>query len=162
MIEVTPWAAVCVGVWLLALSSVTLPDLGLAMPAGLLCGLLAASGRRLAGGRWHPQPRWAAWLITLPVTVIAETLGVWRAAGRAALDPARSGRERLSQLPTSEPDNVAAARCGLATLALSASPGSYVINLRPRSSRVDPHPGGQRPRLGTNRPQQMTSPRAML
>lgn len=128
-VEVTAWAAACVGVWLLTLSSVTLADLCFAVPAGLLCGLLAAGGRRLAGGRWRPQPRWAAWLLALPVTVVAETFGVWRAAARAALDSGPSGRERLVQLPAGETADVAAARRGVATLAISASPGSYVVDV---------------------------------
>lgn len=135
-IEVTAWAAVCVGIWLLTLSSVAVADLCLAVPAGLLCGVLAAAGRRLAEGRWHPRPRWATWLLTLPVTVIADTLGVWRAAARAAFYPGQSGRERLVQLPADEPDDVAATRRGLVTLVLSASPGSYVIDFDPDRSEL--------------------------
>jgi multisubunit Na+/H+ antiporter MnhE subunit len=130
-IEVTAWAAACVGIWLLTLSSVTVPDLCLAVPAGMLCGVLAAAGRRLAGGRWQPQLRWAVWLLTLPVAVIADTIGVWRAAARAAFDPGQRARERLLQLPGGEPDDVAATRRGIATLAFSASPGSYVLDFDP-------------------------------
>ena len=130
-IEVTAWAALCVGIWLLTLSSVTLPDLCLAVAAGLLCGLLANAGRRLAGGRWHPRPRWAIWLLGLPVTVIVDTVGVWRTAARATFNPGQSGYEHLIKLPAGEPDDVAATRRGIATLALSASPGSYVIDFDP-------------------------------
>lgn len=130
-VEVTAWAAACVGIWLLTLSSVTVPDLLLAVPAGMLCGLLAAGGRRLAGGGWHARPRWAVWLLALPVAVIADTVGVWRVAARAAFNPGRSGYDRLVQLPAGETEDVAATRRGIATLALSASPGSYVIDFDP-------------------------------
>lgn len=130
-IEVSAWGAVCVGVWLLTLSSVTVPDLCLAVPASLLCGVLALTGRRLVGGRWCPLRGWWTWLLTLPVAVIADTFGVWRAAARAVLRPGERGHEHVVHLPASDADDVAATRRALVTLALSASPGSYVVDFDP-------------------------------
>lgn len=137
--EVAVWWAACVGTWLLTLSSVNLEDLCVAIPAGLLCGLAATTGRRLAGGRWRPQLRWVRWLVVLPIGVVADTVGVWKAAARAAVDPARRGRRQVSRVPIGEPASVAAARQALVTLVVSASPGSLVIDVDPDAGELLVH-----------------------
>jgi multisubunit Na+/H+ antiporter MnhE subunit len=139
MIEATCWAAVCVGIWLLTLSSVTLADLSLAIPAGLLCGVLATAGRRLAEGRWRPQPRWAAWLLTVPVNVVVDTIGVWAAAVRAVRTRRPSGYDQVLQQPAEETEDIAATRRALATLVLSASPGSYIVDFDPDRRQLLAH-----------------------
>jgi multisubunit Na+/H+ antiporter MnhE subunit len=148
VLEAVVWWGVCTGVWLLTLSAVTSEEVVLALAAGAVCGPLAVLGRELAGGRWRPQLRWARWLAAIPVAVVAETV---RILAMSYSPRRRTGQLSTVQLPGRERADVAAARDGLAALAIATSPAAYVVDTdpdrrewqvhllgRPARSRVDP------------------------
>lgn len=137
--ELLWWWGACVGIWLLTLSSVTVPELTVATACGLPCALAARAARRAVGGAWLPRPGWVAWLVLLPGAVVADTgrlAAVLPRAARRRLDP---GRLRDIPLPGSEPDPVAAAHRALASLVVSASPGTVVVDSDPEEGRLMVH-----------------------
>ncbi len=151
LLEVSWWTGACVGLWLLTLSSVSWPDLVLAAACGLPCAVAARAGRRAAGGRWRPRLRWLAWLGPLAAAIPADLARLFLLASRPGAGGAGNGAPgRFGQItmPRGEPVPVASARHALATLAISASPGSLVIDSDPAAGTMDEHAlGSGRPHL---------------
>lgn len=137
--ELVWWWAAAVGVWLLTLSSVNGQDLVVAAACGLPAAVAARSGRRAVGGCWRPRPGWIRWAVTLPPSILADTARVFRTALRHARDERPPGRVREVALPHDGPQPVAAARRALATLALSSTPGAYVVDDDPGGHRLVVH-----------------------
>ncbi|WP_225830046.1 Na+/H+ antiporter subunit E [Streptomyces sp. NK08204] len=121
------WWAAAVGVWLLTLSSVTLPDLMVAAACGLPSAVAARAGRLAVGGCWRPRAGWIRWAVVLPPSVVADTGRVLWTAVRHARSERPPGKLREIALPHDTPEAVAAARRALATVGLSATPGTYVL-----------------------------------
>jgi len=137
--EVLGWWAVCFGLWLLTLSTVTSDDVALALAAGVLSAACAAGARRLTGDRWAVHWRWTRWLVTLPVSVIADTVGVLAGAYRLRRP---SGTTDAVRLPWRERPAVSAGRAAFSSLALSTSPGSYVFDCDPDERILHMHRAG--------------------
>lgn len=133
-VEVVAWTAVACGVWLATLSSVTLPELCAAIVAGVPCGVLARAGRRSLGGSWRFRPRWAAWVLPVTGSLVAETVALSR---RSVTGP-RRGELKTIELPD-EPVELAAGREALGTLALCAAPGTAVADCDPDQRRLTMH-----------------------
>lgn len=142
--EVLWWWGACVGIWLLTLSSVTPAELTVAIACGLPCALAARAGRRAVSDTWLPRPQWLAWLVRLPASIMADSVRLATLLAPAARKRADPGRLRDIQLPGAEPGPVAVARRALASLVVSASPGTVVVDSDPRNSRLTVHamPGG--------------------
>jgi hypothetical protein len=142
LIEAVCWAAVCVGIWLLTLSVITGQEIIVACAAAALCGAAAVGGRRVVGGHWAFRPGWLGWLVKLPVSAVIEAAQVLWSALRG-----RGGEEVTVQLPEDESEQVSASRRGFGAVALSASPGSYVVDADPDRCRLLVHRlGGGAPR----------------
>ncbi|MFE1862364.1 Na+/H+ antiporter subunit E [Streptomyces anandii] len=137
--EVVWWWVAAVGVWLLTLSSVTWQELAVAAACGLPAAVAAPAGRRAVGGCWRPRPGWIRWAATLPPSVLADTARVFWTALRHARDERPPGRVREVPLPHEAPEPVAAARRALATIALSSTPGTYVVDDDPERHRLVVH-----------------------
>jgi multisubunit Na+/H+ antiporter MnhE subunit len=137
--EVLWWWGACVGIWLLTLSSVTPAELTVAIACGLPCALAARAARRAAGDAWLPRARWLAWLVLLPAAVLADTARLTGLLAQAARGRADPGRLRDIRLPAAEPGPVALAHRALASLAISASPGTLVVDSDPRGSKLTIH-----------------------
>lgn len=137
--ETVSWWALCFGLWLLTLSTVTSDDVALALAAGLLSAACAAGARRLTGGRWTMRWRWARWLATLPVAVTADTVGVL--AGVYRLHRTRGCTDTIT-LPSRESNSLTEGRAALASLMLSASPASYVFDRDPEQRALHLHRAG--------------------
>lgn len=137
MIAFSIWWVVCAGVWLLGLGTVTVEDAVAGAAAGALSALLAVLARQLV----HPPlaaPRQALqWLGRLPLTVPVETALVLAAVLRRARGHEQSlpvPRERAARRD---------ARAALAVLALSASPGSVVVDADPAEHAIRVHTLGR-------------------
>lgn len=139
LVEVVWWWGVAVGVWVLTLSSATLPELVVAAGCGLPCAVAARAGRLTVGGGWRPRWRWLAWLVPLPVAVVADAVRVLAAAVRHLGSDRPAGELREIALPAGEPDQVAAARQALMTLTLSSTPGTFVVDADPKAGRLVVH-----------------------
>jgi multisubunit Na+/H+ antiporter MnhE subunit len=138
-LEVVWWWGAAVGVWLITLSSVTTPDLVVAVGCGLPCGVAAWAGRRALGNRWRPRLRWLLWFFPLIVSIIADEVRVLRLA---ALRPVRTqpvGQWHGIQLPSGEPPAVGSARRALASFTVSATPGTFVADSDPEEDRLVIH-----------------------
>ncbi|WP_129310788.1 Na+/H+ antiporter subunit E [Streptomyces sp. L2] len=138
-VELVWWWGAAVGVWLLTLSSVTVPDLVVAAACGLPAAVAAVAGRRAVGGRWRPRAGWLRWAAALPLSVLGDTARVFWTAVRHAGDADAPGRVREVGLPHDEPEPVAAARRALATVTLCSTPGTFVIDDDPERHRLVVH-----------------------
>jgi hypothetical protein len=132
--EIGAWAAVACVVWLVTLSSVTLPELCFAIAASIPCGVLARASRRSLGASWRFSPRWLAWPAPVTASLVAELVELWR----SALGHPRPGRLTSVDLPDEEPP-LAAGREAVAILALSSTPGRVVADSDPEQHRLTVH-----------------------
>lgn len=148
-LEVGLWWGLSVGVWLLTLSSVSGPDLYAAVGCGLPCGVAARAGRHAMGASWQPRLRWARWLLPLPAAIVTDGVRVMRCALRGLLGDRQQGELGEVRLATGEPAAVAAAHRALATLTISFTPGTFVLETNPEENMLVIHSMGSGwPQLG--------------
>ncbi|HWG64980.1 MAG TPA: hypothetical protein VG253_25115 [Streptosporangiaceae bacterium] len=136
--EVICWWAACTGIWLLTLSAVSVPELVTALACALPSALAARAGRHAMSARWQPRAQWVAWLIRLPASVTADTARLFGAACRWVVRPDGTGELRDVQLPH-EAAPVAGTRRALASLVLSATPGTLVVDTNPEEDKLVIH-----------------------
>jgi multisubunit Na+/H+ antiporter MnhE subunit len=145
--EVLFWWGASVGIWVLTLSSVSVPELAVAAACGLVCGLLGTAGRRTMGSAWRPRAGWLRWLLPLAVAVPADAARLLLLTVRPRPTD-RAGRYRQAPLDRSGPPAVRAAHEALAVLAVSATPGSFVVDVAPADGRLLIHSvSGGRPQM---------------
>jgi len=146
--ELLFWWAAAMGVWLLTLSSMSLPEVSVAAAAGLPCAVLAIASRRAVGGSWPPRAAWLRWAAPLPLAVVADGVRVLgRAAGVLAGRRIGDGEIRSVQLPKDRPAPRRRSREAMAVTLISATPGTVVVDLDDESGRMLLHA------LGSGRPQ---------
>jgi multisubunit Na+/H+ antiporter MnhE subunit len=127
--EVAVWWVVTVGVWMASLSAWSPHELEVAVPCALLCALAAAGARRAVRGRWHVPGEMLTWLALLPVAIVTDAVKVLslplrggRGAGTSFRTVTVSGRGDSAEQ---------SGRRAVATIALSSTPGSYVVATDP-------------------------------
>lgn len=117
------------GAYTVTLSVATGPELLGAVVCGGLCAMPAVTARRALGVAWRPDPRWGSWIRPLAAAVAGDTI---RLFGRVlpGLVARRPGGAQIRELrpPADRGAARAAARRAVGTLALSASPGSVVLD----------------------------------
>lgn len=129
--ELLWWWGAAVGIWLLTLSSVGTAELVVAAACGLPCAVAARAGRAAVRGCWTPRVRWAWWLAPLVVAIVADSARALVVAVRRLRGTEQRGELRELRLPAGEPDPVAAARRALATLTVTSTPGTLVVDTDP-------------------------------
>jgi multisubunit Na+/H+ antiporter MnhE subunit len=139
VLEIAWWWGACTGIWLLTLSSVTLPDLITAAGCGLLCAVAARAARRAMGGRWRPRLAWLAWLPPLLASVAADEIRVMALAARRLAGAADPGRFKEVAMPAGERADVAAAHRAAAIMTVSATPGTFVADADPEEGKLVIH-----------------------
>ncbi len=136
--ELVCWWGVATGVWLLTLSSVNVQDLVLAIVCALPCAAVAGVTRRALGGSWRLRPGWLRWIGPLMVSAVADFGAVLAAAASSLAGRPVTGR--LEVVPLDEPGGrTAAGHEALATLVLSATPGSLVADADPEENHLVVH-----------------------
>jgi multisubunit Na+/H+ antiporter MnhE subunit len=138
VLEIALWWALMVGVWELTLAGTTLPDISAAIGAGLLSGIGAYVARRLIGGSWAPDPRWLRWLPVIAVNAVADTVRAFALAARHVVRRdvgATFGEVPLRRRSEREAD----IHRGLATLAITSTPGSVIYDEDVGGSRLFKH-----------------------
>ena len=138
-LEVGWWWGAAVGIWLLTLSSVTTPDLIAAAGCGLPCGLAARAGRRAMQARWQPRLGWVRWLAPLAVQIAADAARMLAVAARGLAGDRSPGELRELPLPAGEPAAVGSARRAVGALALSLTPGTFVLDSNPEENMLVVH-----------------------
>ena len=116
-VEIAGWWLLCVTVWLAALTTVTPAEIVMAAVVAVPCAVVARLARRQVARGWRFRLAWFADIRRLPVTVVADTVRVWRAAVRR-----ERGRTRVVRVGSDE------ARRAVAVAVRSASPGQVVID----------------------------------
>lgn len=147
LVEVVFWWAACVGVWLLTLSSMSLAEVLTTTGCALPCAVLAVVARHAVGGSWPVQPGWFRWLLVLPAAVVADgarVLGI--AATVLAGRRVPSGDEHTVQLHRDGQAGRWHTRQALATVLVSATPGTVVLDVAEDSGEMRVHT------LGAGRP----------
>jgi hypothetical protein len=145
LLEIVVWWALALGVWLLTLAYVDWPDLVVAVPLALACGVMAAAARRSLAASWQPQRAALRWLRHLPAAVVTDTAIVlslpWRRlAGRL---PDEGRFERVAVSPG--PDAAAASRRTAAAVLLSSTPGAYAVHADSDTGELLVHEMGSGP-----------------
>lgn len=130
-VEVLAWWPLLFGLWLLTLSSMSVAESVTAAIAALLCAVIARAGRRASRVRWRPRPAWVRWFALVPAAVCADTVRVFGVAARMVFGRPAPQRWRRIELPAERSIARADARRAAAVLALSAAPGSFVVDASP-------------------------------
>ena len=137
--EIGWWWAAAVAIWALTLSSVPPQELIASAICGLPCAVAARAGRRAVSGYWRPRPRWTTWLLPLLVAVPAYTARLLPGTIRWLVARQVPGELRELRVPAREPPGVAAARHAMAILAISATPGTFVVDSDPEEDKIVIH-----------------------
>ena len=140
------WWAACVGLWLLTLSSVTVAEALIATGCALPCAVLAVVARRAVEGSWPVQPGWTRWLVPLPVAVVTDAVRVLGRGAGVLFGRVPSGDLRTVQLHRDRATGRWRARQALATVLVTAAPGTVVLDVAEDSGDMCVHA------LGAGRP----------
>lgn len=134
VVEVLVWWAVAYGIWLVSLAAVTFQELIAGMAVSLSCAFAAYGVRWAVGEAWTVRPGWMRPLLVLPLVLVLDTVQVLSAV-------ATRSRGRFTTVPTGatgdDPD--ARSRRAMATIFLSVTPGSYVLDADPRTGDLLVH-----------------------
>jgi len=138
--EVVFWWVACVGIWLLTLSSVSLPETLVAIGCALPCALLTVAARRAVRGSWPVQPEWTRWLLPLPAAVVADGVRVLsRSAGVLVGRRVPSGDIRTVRLRRDRPAGRWRTRQAWASVLVTAAPGTVVLDVDEDSGDMRVH-----------------------
>ncbi|SFW81242.1 Na+/H+ antiporter subunit E [Amycolatopsis australiensis] len=132
--EVLPWWAGLTGLWVLTLSTPSLPEIVAAGVAAVPCAFAARAARRAVGGAWRPRARWARWPLAVPGTAVRESV---RAVAEVVRHP-RAGRFDTASLPD-EPGAVQDARAACAAVVVGSTPGTMVVATPPGDRELVVH-----------------------
>jgi multisubunit Na+/H+ antiporter MnhE subunit len=126
-VEIAGWWAFLVVVWIATLNTFSIQEVVTAAVLAVPCAFAARAARHAAGLRWTVAPRWGRWLLALPMAIAHDTVAVLRLAMRRR--PREEDDEfRVLTLPTERDDGRRTGREAVTTAALSATPGSVVVN----------------------------------
>jgi multisubunit Na+/H+ antiporter MnhE subunit len=129
-LELLVWWVVAIGVWLTSLSAYSRQDLIVAVGCGLPCAVMAVLARRAVRLRMRPPADAVRWLTALPPAVAGDTVRVlalpWRPSRRST-----AGEFRTVDLRARGRTPAASGRRAVATVLLSSTPGSYVVDVDP-------------------------------
>lgn len=146
--ETLVWTALCAGVWLLTLSSISAQEVVTAVLSSVPCGVVAAAARRAVQGHWPPRPAWARWLPPFPLAVVADGVRVLGlAAGVLIGRRIPAGEIERRRLRRDRPEHRWQAHQALALTLVTATPGTVVLDIDEESGEMLLHT------LGSGRPQ---------
>jgi multisubunit Na+/H+ antiporter MnhE subunit len=141
--ELLAWWGVTTGVWIVSLSAYASQDLVAALACGLPCAVMAVLARRAVRLAARPPAETLRWLGALPWSIAVDTVRVlalpWRPASRSS-----AGRFRRTPLGPLGESATAVGRRTAAALLISATPGSYVVDVDPDTGTALVHAVGPR------------------
>jgi multisubunit Na+/H+ antiporter MnhE subunit len=123
VVEIAVWWAVLLLVWLATLNAFSFEELSLAAGLAVPSAFAARAARIAAGGHWRVDPRWIRWLPVTAWTILHDTVSVLRLAA----GPDRPEDDSIDTIPLDD-DRDDRGHEALATLVLSTSPGSVVVD----------------------------------
>jgi multisubunit Na+/H+ antiporter MnhE subunit len=117
----------CLGVWLITLSAVSMEDLVVATLVSFPCGVLAVVGRVATRHTWGLRPVWLVPLLTLPIAIVSDTFQVLSSAVLR-----RPGRFDSIAVGGGVGDGARAqGRRAIASFWVTVTPGSLVADIDP-------------------------------
>jgi multisubunit Na+/H+ antiporter MnhE subunit len=131
-LELGCWWGALMGGWLVTLSSVSLSEFGVAAGAALASAVAAVAARKDIGRRWALPIRWARWFVPLPRAVATDTIRVLFIPPRRMVRGRKwDGEFREQPMPAGESAATALTRRAVATLLISSTPGTFVVDAEP-------------------------------
>lgn len=129
VIEGASWFLAGVIVWLATVASIAIPEVLIAVLTSAAVAPFAVLARRQMGLHVRPSADWVRWALIVPVAAVADTarLVAWM-LGRAA-DAPEAEAIVARHAPAGEHAAAVGWRAG-ATCAISATPGSLVVDTR--------------------------------
>ena len=138
-VELLLWWALMVGLWDVTLSGTTLPDIAAAAAAALIAAAAAVAARpvmQVKGG--GARLRWLGWLPVVAVAVLADSARVLIVAARHITSRDVDGELRHVRLQSAGATEDFLHR-SLATLVVSSTPGSIVLDEDPERHELLEH-----------------------
>ncbi|MGH8979913.1 MAG: Na+/H+ antiporter subunit E [Acidimicrobiales bacterium] len=135
-VEVLAWTLLTWGIWLLTLTAVGTEDLLVAGGCAIACGVAASAARRVYAGSWSPGVAELRPALLLPWAIVTDSIAVLSAPWRRAVDGAQIVEVDIDAVGTTAR---AAARRAIATLVVSATPGTVVLDARPDDGHLIVH-----------------------
>lgn len=133
------WWAVLTGLWLLFASTVTWPEVVVAIGAGAMAAAVAVLALRVTGLDVGFDRHWATWLISVPVDVVSDTLTIAALVARRLRGEPVGGQFRRVPLPEQPDAAHIAGRNTLVTVLVSMSPGTVVVRADPDGNEMLVH-----------------------
>lgn len=152
LLEALAWWVALFLIYLSLLASVTAVEIIIGAAIAVLGGVLAVLARQAEWAIFRFRLRWIGWLPALLAALFADTatLVVLVARTIRGLPAKETRRVHRLRLPPESRLHVARTRRAIVTVLLSLSPGTYVIDTRPRDDGADEfilHRVGRRQRL---------------
>ncbi len=149
--EAFAWWVALLLIYLALLSSVTVVEVVVGAGVAVLCSVLAVLGRQAEWTIFGLRPGWVRWFPAVLADIVTDTITLTALVANAirGLPPEERRVHRL-ELPPEPRQPVARTRRAALTVLLSLTPGTYVIDTRPRQGGADVlivHRLGSRPRL---------------
>ncbi len=134
--EVVAWWAIAFSVWMISLSAAPLQEYLLAVACALPCAVAAFGARRAFEASWTLRPGWLKPMLALPAIILSDAAQVLLAVVR----PGQPGG-RFTTVRTGAVDDVPEARSrrAVATVLMSVTPGSYVLDADPDNGDLMVH-----------------------
>lgn len=122
--ELAAWWVVAVGVWMASLSAYSGQDLVVAMGCAVPCAAAAVAARRAIEGAWRPPRDAIGWVALWPWEIVVGAAKVLTLPLRRSVT---GELRRLDLAAGRETKARAAGRRAFATLALSATPTTFIV-----------------------------------
>ena len=129
-------SAVCLGIWLLTLSSLSWGELIVGTVCSLLVGVVAIITQRVVGARWAITASSMRPLLTVPFVIVTDTAQVLTLPFRRR---GRLGRFETVDVDAAGSSPEAATRRAVATLATTVTPASIVVDVGDESGGMTIH-----------------------
>lgn len=129
VIEGASWFLAGVVVWLATVSSITIPEVLIAVLTSAAAAPFAVLARRQMGLRVRPSAAWVRWALIVPVAAAADSVRLVAWLMHGAPDGPEGEAIVTRHTPAGERPAAVGSRAG-ATCAISATPGSLVVDTR--------------------------------
>lgn len=131
LVEAGLWWAAGVGVWLITLPAVTVPEVVVSAAAAVPCALLTVRARHAMEQSWGPDVGWLRGLAVLPLSVIADAARVLALPLRSARAKPRKSDLQTVPLSGQRRGPAGETRRAAATVLVSATPATVVVDSVP-------------------------------
>jgi len=135
VVELIGWYVVAVGIWMASLSAYSGQELVVAAGCAVPCALAAVGARRAVGGAWQLPAEALRWFLILPAAIVVDAVRVlsW------PLRTGGGGSFRTVDIGARGDTPAASGRRVAAALAVSSTPGAYVVAADEKAGTVTIH-----------------------